>query len=606
MSLLNFTGFETGDQTNAQSQETAAIAGTSSIVTSPVKSGTYALRCNPATTATGHAAIAGIATTGARGNFNVATAFITFQFRYAVKPASDSEIMFLGRNTASVEKIYMRINSDGTLGIYDNTDTLVANGATVLSQDTWYKIDIKFGTGATSAYELRINDVSELSGTGSFGTTNSGQIIVGKPGNRFGNTVDFFYDDVIIDSERWHGTYAFPASVIASKPIANGSTMAWTAGTNASNYQEVDDVPADTTTYVMTTASAGDVALFDFQTMSTLGISGAQPIAVKAVVATREDSAVTSATKIRIKSGATDSDSAAFNGGTGYECRSRLLEQNPDGNLGWNEATVDATEVGCIEDNAVAVRLTSALKMILYIPDDANLADIGAAASARGGAVTTISATHVLSGNANRKVLILSVIHATSNLSIDAPTYDGAAVTGQIGSDVVAGATTVWARMRIDYVDEADLPASGSITATVTCASAGSALAIHVLELYNAAQGAPDASNSNTSTSSLSTLSVTLTTNVINTLIFTTGEIGDPRVPAQNSVEGQYCQSFFSGAGGPSWATLERAVSAGGNVQTINGTAGLRWGIFSASFAKASAAAATAANIPTLLLMGVG
>lgn len=590
MALINTIGFETGSLTNAQEQEIFGITGTGSIVSSPVspRGGVYAFRSNPTTTNTGFVAVVGNSSGGQPSAFNQATIYNSFDFRADTLPASASEIIFLARNTANVEKIYLRINSDGTLAIYDNTDTLVATGTTVLSASTWYRIGIRFGTGATSTYDLEIDDVSELTGTGAFGTTNSGSIRLGKVGNRNNNTVDFFYDNVVIDNERFHNDIGITAAVAS----ADGSTMQWTGGTNASNYLEVDEIPPDTTTYVMTTGAAADLALFVTQSLATKSLTGVPVTALKSFTAVREDTATTSAVSGRIKSGATNSDTGALNAAVTPQTQMRLLENDPNiANAAWDQNTTDLVEIGSIEANAVLTRNLSDIKMIMHMPVDADFPDVGNHALARGGAVTTITSNSlVLSGNPNRKVVILSVIHGTSNLTLNAPTFNGSS-TGvtQIGSDVVAGATSVWTRMSMYYVDEANLPATGSYTATVTAPSAGSALAIHVIELFNCAQGAPDASNSNTSTSSLSTLSVTLTTVATNTVILTAGSIGDPRTWSQNSVKGQYARTWFNSSGGPSILTLERAAAAGGNVQTINGTAGLRWGIFAASFARASA-----------------
>jgi len=60
MAISNFTGFETNDYL-----EVVSSTGTTSIVTSLVRTGTYALRTNPTTTGTGYVELADINNDGA-------------------------------------------------------------------------------------------------------------------------------------------------------------------------------------------------------------------------------------------------------------------------------------------------------------------------------------------------------------------------------------------------------------------------------------------------------------------------------------------------------------------------------------------------------------
>lgn len=63
MAVINFTGQETGDNTEA-----IATAGTFSVQATTKRTGGYALRCNPAGNAAGHHSYGGLAATGAAAN----------------------------------------------------------------------------------------------------------------------------------------------------------------------------------------------------------------------------------------------------------------------------------------------------------------------------------------------------------------------------------------------------------------------------------------------------------------------------------------------------------------------------------------------------------
>lgn len=360
--LLNFNGFETGDEA-----ETAPglLQGTASIQTGTVRTGTYALRSNPTTTATGAYYFDIPGTNGTNEAPNQANVYIQFAFRYATKPSSNNEQIF-ETQSVSGEKASIRINSSGNLLLYAGTATLVATGSTALSANTWYELWIKLGSNVGGAYELKIDGVSEFSGTTTFNGNNTNQIGLGKASNKNGNTVDFFYDDVVYTDA------TFPAQdwrVKMAIPIANGSTMTWTSGTNTSDYTQVNTVPVDTTKYIMSpTTGNPNTAYMDMQTASTLGVTGTIG-GVKVMIDTRENTSVTSATSVGINSGGSAGFSSTRNGTTSQTWQMIVFYTDPNtANLDWTTTAFDAAEAGAKEANAVSVRCSAVYLGVLYSP----------------------------------------------------------------------------------------------------------------------------------------------------------------------------------------------------------------------------------------------
>jgi len=380
MAIVNYTGFETG----ASDSEYPGLSGTASIVTTPVKTGTYSLRVNPTTTGVGFLNFQNLDAAGIDAEFNIVTSYIQFNFRYAVKPAANSEMIFRARTTAFALKANVRIDSAGKLSIYDSTNTIIGSaGATVLAVDTWYGIRIKIGTGATAAYEVQINTgsgfVSELSGTADLTTSNMAYPNLGKPADSNGNTVDFFYDDYIIDNADYPTAGAVVKAII---PTANSGTMTWTSGTGASNYTQVDDRPYDDADYVMSpTTGNPNIGLFTGASMATLGISGTI-LALKLVGRLRENTTVSSASFIRIKSSMSTADTTAVNRTTTLaNSIYKMALVDPATSVAWTTSGLDAVEFGAVENNAVSTRLTSILAMVLYAPAttigiQVNIADV--------------------------------------------------------------------------------------------------------------------------------------------------------------------------------------------------------------------------------------
>ena len=109
------------------------------------------------------------------------------------------------------------------------------------------------------------------------------------------------------------------------------------------------------------------MALFDFETSASAGISGTIN-AVKAVTRVRENTAVTSAIAVRIRSNITNSDSGNLDGSTTTVTQSRVLTTDPDTAVAWTTGGLDAVEAGSVEANAVATRNSSTLIMVDFVP----------------------------------------------------------------------------------------------------------------------------------------------------------------------------------------------------------------------------------------------
>ena len=347
---INIIGFESGDL----NPEPWTYSGTLSISSSTVRTGTYSLRVNPTTTGTGLCRIGCFTAAGGRDTAcSVATLYTRFYFRYATKPASGSEIIYQARTSGDVVKFTLRINSSGNLLAYDSAGSLLATGSTALVQDTWYRIELMVGTGASANWAVQLNGAAEISGSGaSLNASNNGRLFLGKVTDVSSQSVDFFYDDFAMDDAGYPGD----GKIVRLVPNADGSTMAWSTGTGASNYLEVDDVPMNTASYVKNTGAANEVALFDLTDSATAGISGTIH-AIRPEIQARLDATGTSAFSLRTRSASTNVDLSTVALTTGGAYLSTIYATDPATAAPWTTSGIDALEVGGIETAAVSTRL---------------------------------------------------------------------------------------------------------------------------------------------------------------------------------------------------------------------------------------------------------
>jgi hypothetical protein len=105
-----------------------------------------------------------------------------------------------------------------------------------LTLDTWHLIEIKKATLPTTwAYELRINGVSEVSGTATLQATSTALVTLGKTVNKNGESYVIYFDDVVVAIDDYVNN---PFEVQCKLPSANGYHTAWT-----NDYTYVDEVP---------------------------------------------------------------------------------------------------------------------------------------------------------------------------------------------------------------------------------------------------------------------------------------------------------------------------------------------------------------------------
>ncbi len=359
MATVNFCGFETGDET-----ECFSPAGTRSVQSSVVRSGGYALRVNPTTTAVGSVQLAKPGTAGTGdGNANLANSWTRFYFRYATKPASGAEEIF---GTAAC-RFSIRLKSDGVLAVYNSSsNTLLATGTIVLAANTWYRIEQMNGQGTTAAFEVKIDGIVDISTTGDIGTFDTDQVVFGKKVNRSDQTVDFFFDDIMWSDSGYPGI----SQCAILLPNANGNYQNWTIGAGGgSNFQNVDEVPHDGDTTYLLAPAATTAETEALQSGASASITGTVNC-VKAVATLKRNGASNGSVALRLRSGSTDSDAASnYTTTSAYVLISKIFDTDPATSSAWVLGALDSIETGSVNKDATNLsRMTLTAAMVDFTP----------------------------------------------------------------------------------------------------------------------------------------------------------------------------------------------------------------------------------------------
>ena len=213
MACVEMHGFETNDiRLEGLFAKTSAVAGsfvgTASLSQTQVRTGAWAVRCNPASGAQGYVTLTGDV-----------TSWVHFGLYIASLPTADRSI-FPGQ---SLGQYTLTLTSAGTLKVLDG-GTLKGTSTTVLSTGRWYWIGCHYGGSASSVVLLQIDGVDQVSGT----MTGPGTVWAVGCGGTEATAIDIYIDDVIADD----AGFIPPSRVGLLVPTADSAVgTGWTLGT---------------------------------------------------------------------------------------------------------------------------------------------------------------------------------------------------------------------------------------------------------------------------------------------------------------------------------------------------------------------------------------
>lgn len=361
MSTLNFMGFESGSTT-----EPYVIFGACTVVTNIKRTGDYSLKIAKVTTAAPYCDTGSYTATGQQTSSGLAGSLTTMWRRVWIYidalPGASSEEILSARNGANL-KMALRINNSGNLMAFasDGTTQLGSDGATTLSTGTWNRLDVKVSKGVNAAYEIKVNGVSELSGTGNVGDTYNSGWVLGAYNNRNGQSYTIYYDDVNDDD----ADYPANSQCLGMYPGADGNYVTWTVGAGpADKWDCLNDRPHDgDTSYLLSTAT------IDQAYTAALATNASITGLVRAVKSTTvmKRNAIGASMALRLRSGSTDSDADAYGAGAGYASIGKVYVTDPATSAAWTLGALANIQVGGVEKSATAAsRMTFACAMVEF------------------------------------------------------------------------------------------------------------------------------------------------------------------------------------------------------------------------------------------------
>lgn len=280
MAVSYLCGFEMG-----HGAENALVVGSPSFQTTIVRSGAYAMRCNPTATT----AYVQISRRAAGGGTNPSIFQSTrFALRVASLPSATQNILICGSFT-------LRLLSTGEL-VVRSGGVDHATSANQLSADgQWHLIEHDVGWSSGSGSRVRVDGVEWASST----TTAAAVTNVVTIGCASSATSDLYFDDIVCEDASLAVSWA-DWRVLLLPPISDNNRGNWTGGAGGTTnlWQALDNQPpvgaaagsdtntsqiqnAISATYPATAAQRGD---FNCRDYATAGIGASDTIrAVQAI-----------------------------------------------------------------------------------------------------------------------------------------------------------------------------------------------------------------------------------------------------------------------------------------------------------------------------------
>ncbi len=251
-------GIETNNLSATSGTEwSTTSAGTPTVVTTPVHSGTYALEVNPSAATEWQRMTQTADTAG--------TYWTRFYVRFSSLPAATTRIYTNASTTTGTNNHYLEVNSSGNFILTNVPTSGTITSTTQAVAGTWYAIGIHHVISDTAgALDLQINCNAEGTPitTGDTLNTNVGRWFVGVEAS---GTITAYYDDFVVNDETGSAPFntwsACPANLYMLE-AASDNTVVWTkTGANCSgttNTDCVDDepgLPDETSGYVRVTTT---------------------------------------------------------------------------------------------------------------------------------------------------------------------------------------------------------------------------------------------------------------------------------------------------------------------------------------------------------------
>lgn len=255
-------------------------------------------------------------------------------------------------NAAATEVFRLHLNSNLLIEAKRGS-TILATGATQFpGTSTPGTVDVSLGFHDTAGDVLvRINGVQQFALTNVDTLNAAGPVTSFRAGERPDFTNNWFYLRDLIVQQRSGGAgtgLLGPRKLVFLAPTSDATPNEWTdhAGGSPNKFAAVDEAKADGDTTALKTSTDGLIEMYGYQDLADVGAVGT-PAAVGMYLTGYLPTSGAAKYLARLLSGAASAESEALTpGDSAYRGQQFWWELDPDGNVAWTTAKVNALVAG--------------------------------------------------------------------------------------------------------------------------------------------------------------------------------------------------------------------------------------------------------------------
>lgn len=421
-----------------------------SIVTSPVRTGTYSSSVINSASTTRRGSTQQFASSAGAGPY-----YFRFYLYATTLPNANTSIFAAGTATNitgwATTDTFIRLSSASKLVLLSNNVT-VGTGGTTLVTGQWYRVELSFdntGGAGAAALTLKLDGNTEVTSTTAT-APNISSFGIGKA-DTSSVTCDLSFDDVALNDSTGSFQTGLPgdAKIIHLRPSAAGDNTAWTiAGSSpaATNWQSVSEVTPDDAVTTVTSKTSGEIDDYNIDN-TPAGLDSSATINVVSVGYRFNRAGASSASyvlRIKSSSGGTVEESAAVTPASSTYLTNEvsvprnyhltLYDLPGASTTAWTKSTLDTAQIGqrTTVTNTNVNNISAIWALVEYVPSAGTTVTPDAIAS-----TTTFYSPTITTGGVT--VTPDAVAAATT---LHSPTVSPGAVT--VTPDALAATTQIY------------------------------------------------------------------------------------------------------------------------------------------------------------------
>lgn len=267
-------------------------------------------------------------------------------FRVESLPSSGNFRDIMTFDSGSGTEVGVAVNNSGGVRVFrlQNTTNIEESATGLIEPNKWYYLEMKATIANSGSYEVRLDGVDVVSGTGDTQQTNpfADRVrLVGR--NTSSATVWPNYDDFyVLDTTGTPNDFLGPRHIYTIFPTAAGDSTQWTPNTG-NNFEAVDDNGHDTDTSYIASTTQDQKDLYQFG-----NVSGAADITAAVVygIVRKTDVSAFDFIGVAKSNGVEAQGSGQLVESTTYHSRPGIFLTDPDSSAAWTESGINAAQFG--------------------------------------------------------------------------------------------------------------------------------------------------------------------------------------------------------------------------------------------------------------------